>query len=338
MQAIGGVLAMCQLAVALRLNQAPFHLPSNAPERLYLNISEFFVTKSCKDLGAAPMCQAQPGMGNFSAHAVISTWRDDLTWLNEMPWNDGMTVFVHDRSKKRSHVLKTEVSKDAARAEESEVAVKALNPKRNVPVDFEDIPNKGGEASAYLSWIIRKYKKLPDVVFFLKGHRCAQNAPFDMSVALPSIRQCFRREEGYLNLNSYAGHAGATCMPSVAILNRTKPETKNLHRIWTYFFMEEYGGPMPTRMCWDDYAQFAVTRERILSHPVSFYKKLFKAVVNGNTTMEFFWRPLFVPAATSWEPLPEKETDYQFTGEELRENHRHVDMLHQKVQYRGFAQ
>jgi len=268
---------------------------------------------------------------NYSAHAVFSVYQEDLRWLLSMDWKDNISVYVHDRSVKRSHKSPTDYADTLLLAEEAEAEVKAFTSLSENPIHFEDIPNKGDEAAAILAFIIQKYNKLPEVTFFLQGHQCADHANFDMALALPSIRKCFKPEQGYLDLNTYSKTPNTKCKLTDAIMDRP---IKSFHiekfgDLWREVFQQELG-PMPVKFCWDAYGQFAVSRDRIRKHPVEFYRKLFKAVIKGNTTMEFFWRALFVPSALSWEPVV-KHKRYEFTEEELAERERYVDPKGQKV-------
>jgi len=320
------LLALSRLTAALKAQQYPVKAHDSP---LYLAYGAKATTNEniCRQSYTPMMCSVQHGMGNFSAHLVISTYREDLSWLNEMPWWDNVTVWVHDRHAKRSHGAHTHDNQPVA--EESEYIVNMVNRVRSSPVIFDYVPNKGDEASAYLAWIIKKYFKLPDVAFFLHAHRCSHHADFDMAVALPSVRKCFRPEWGYFDINSYresdiknyaAGARGASTKCEWTDNIIAKPITglhlEHFRTIWTELFMEEFG-PMPTRICWDPFSQFVVTREQILKHPVEFYKKLFKGVVSGLTNMEFFWRMAFVPESMSWErkPTTEDPQEYVFTEE-----------------------
>lgn len=264
----------------------------------------------CESHRTPPMCTNIRDQG-FSAALVVSTFKEDLVWLNSLDWNGNITVYIHDRSKARSHDSKDSFSDDVELAEYSELEVRSRNELRRNPVVFETIPNKGDEASAYLSYIVTKYFKLPDVVFFVQGHRCAAHAKFDMVRALPSMRACFPLEKGYLDLNTYDGRKsseGPHCKPSEQIIKHPMMgyQIKDFKGIWTKLFSEEYG-KLPDVLCWDGYAQFGVKKELILRHPVSFYKRLFKGVVNGTTTMEFFWKMLFLPSAAREKDHSEEE-------------------------------
>mmetsp|Transcript_69536 Transcript_69536/g.214945 ORF Transcript_69536/g.214945 Transcript_69536/m.214945 type:complete len:346 (-) Transcript_69536:55-1092(-) len=255
----------------------------------------------CKGLPHKQMCNSTKDPG-FSAGLVVASYLEDLAWLNELEWDGNISVYVHDRSADRSHGSKSRVYDSLLVAEESEKEVMAKNENRTTPVVFQTIPNKGDEATAYLSYIIQKYYKLPDVVFFVQGHRCADHAKFDMARVLPNIRRCFDIEKGYLDVNRYDGRIhldeGPHCKSRESLIKNPIMGYKidDLQGIWDTLFLEEFG-TMPDQLCWDGYAQFAVKKELILRHPLGFYKKLFKGVVNKTTTMEFFWRMTFQPSA-----------------------------------------
>mmetsp|Transcript_87747 Transcript_87747/g.248609 ORF Transcript_87747/g.248609 Transcript_87747/m.248609 type:complete len:362 (+) Transcript_87747:64-1149(+) len=252
----------------------------------------------CANKHTPMMCNDQPATGNYTAHLVVSTYREDLAWLNEIWAFDGnVTVMAHDRAQKRSHNSKDETADSLNVAEDSEAEVKALNPMRKDPVVFQEIPNAGDEGGAYLAWIIKKYYRLPDVTFFVQGHRCSDHAKFDMGLALPNIRKCWNPAEGYLDLNTYGKRVKNTVCKDTKDLfahGVTGFHIEKLMQLWKLYFQEEVGPPT-VRMCYDAFAQFAVTRDRIKKYTLGFYKELFYATVHGNTTMEFFWRLMFAP-------------------------------------------
>lgn len=320
--------ALAPAAMALKVH------PSDLALALNEKSAAGWKGNGCRMYYTPKYCTETPDMGKFSAALVVSTWKEDLTWLNHMPWSDNMTVMIHDRASTRSHNSVMTIQDNLIIAEESDVKVKALNARRTNPIKFVDIKNKGDEAGAYLQWIIEHYDSLPDATFFIQGHRCADHAKFDMAQALPNLRACFKPDQGYLDLNAYPTKGYTRCTDVPAILERPIMGFKIEHfaDIWIKLFHKNFG-PMPTRMCYDGYAQFAVSRDTIRKHPLSFYKKLHKGVVDGLTTMEFFWRGLFVPGAMSWEELPKRDRsgkiivpEYQFSEEELRERARSIDM------------
>mmetsp|Transcript_126004 Transcript_126004/g.368151 ORF Transcript_126004/g.368151 Transcript_126004/m.368151 type:complete len:328 (+) Transcript_126004:74-1057(+) len=298
-------------AVAVRIAEKPARAGArfplfSGPAKVNLDHRQ----NMCRHKRTPEMCQNGKEQG-YTAGLVISSYKEDLAWLNNMSWDGTISVFIHDRSAARSHNKDQGVMDNFAVAEQSEKEVRDKNSERHYPVTFETIPNKGDEATAYLAYIIQKYFKLPDVVFFVQGHRCAKHAEFDMARALPSVRRCFDRTKGYLDLNTYDGRIsddGPHCMDSAKLVQHplTGYQIDDLQGIWDELFKEEYGH-MPDRMCWDGYAQFAVKKELILRHPLSFYKKLFKGVTHGLTTMEFFWKLTFLPSALSMKDHTEEK-------------------------------
>lgn len=318
--------ALCPLAAAvvrypvrpplrpLRKSKFPFITDADAlladKERRTAAEARPPVENYCKHKYSPKMCEWDPSMGRHTAAAVISTWQEDIHWLNELPWSDGLTVLVHDRGNMtRSHGSKMSMYDNWELAVESEAKVKALNSRRSRPINFQVIPNRGDEELAYLDWIVEHYDRLPDVVFFLHGHRCAEHANFDMSVALPSIRECFQPAQGYMDINTYRTGGKKQCrgmkgiMESEYTKDLTGFEMKNFAKVWADLFEKEIG-PRPNLICWDTAAQFAVSRDAIRRHPLEFYKKLAEAVGNRVTTMEFFWRMVFDKDAISYAELP----------------------------------
>lgn len=287
----------------------------------------------CRNMDTPKMCE-EPVRSNRSAHAVLSAWMEDLNWLNVMHWSDHLTVMLHDRSGTRSHNSRMQLMDNLDLSEDSEVLVKAKNARRSRPIKFKDIPNEGDEAAAYLQWIIENYDNLPDVGFFIQAHRCGDHAKFDMALALPNFRQCFRPEEGYRDLNTYKEEKHGVKCKSVKDLIDHPPTGLHIEKfedIWIEYFYREFG-PMPEMICWDQNAQFAVSKAAILSHPKKFYETLHEGATSGKTTVEFFWRTIFRPDAASWDEQPRKDRNghlikkpYQFTEEEMRENLRWVD-------------
>uniref|UniRef100_A0A7S1M8B5 Protein xylosyltransferase n=1 Tax=Alexandrium catenella TaxID=2925 RepID=A0A7S1M8B5_ALECA len=326
--------ALCPAALALR-SKAEVD-PADLALALEARANTKPQENQCRNMHTPKMCKASSGMGNHSATVVISTYREDIHWLNEMPWSDTINVLVHDRAGKRSHESKMTLQDNLILAEESEVKVKALNPRRRNPIKFIDVPNKGDEAGAYLWWIIQNYESLPDVSFFIQGHRCADHADFDMATALPNVRQCFHPKQGYLDLNAYrtVKQGGNTkCKWTKMLLDYPIMgfHIEKLGDIWTELFHKELG-PLPNKICWDAFAQFAVSKAAIRKHPLSFYKKLHKGTVAGVTTMEFFWRAVFEPSAVSMEEPPKYDRlghlvmkPHELTPEEVLEQQRHVD-------------
>lgn len=331
------VLALCPAAAAVRLAKMQPLYPKDYTWAMEEKGKAHFSENQCRNMPTPQMCKPKPGQGQYTAAAVVSTFQEDLHWLNEMPWSDQLTVLVHNRSSRRTHESKMQWQDSLILAEESEAKVKALNFRRTSPVQFVDLPNQGDEAAAYLTWIIEHYSKLPDVTFFLQGHRCADHASFDMSVALPNIRQCFSPQQGYLDLNTYKSGSQTRCRGTREIVMQPIMgfHLEKFSSIWTQLFEKEFG-KMPNKICWDSYAQFAVSRDLILRHPLEFYQKLHEGVTTGVTNMEFFWRAVFVPGALSNEPLPKKDRmgktikkPYEFSPEELIERTRVIDLAGQ---------
>lgn len=235
-------------------------------------------------------------LASSDVEIVVNTMLENLDWLQR---NDAPTyVYVHNRTTQPSHCYTPDIGYDDAEtcglpdsqviasAQESQRSLEASNPDRKYPIEFMDIPNVGDEASAYLNHIIRRYHNLPKALVFLHGHDSHWHAPGSMSDKLQYT--CFDPNMGLKNLNvksclciSDTEDGGFPWLPDYVF-----------HKNWDLF--QDVIGDRPSRICWDCCAQFAVSREAILKHPISFYEKLLKRVLNGMTTMEYEWRMLFV--------------------------------------------
>mmetsp|Transcript_99452 Transcript_99452/g.190994 ORF Transcript_99452/g.190994 Transcript_99452/m.190994 type:complete len:445 (-) Transcript_99452:100-1434(-) len=257
---------------------------------------------------------------------VVSTYDEDLGWLSAV--TDPITVYVHNRSRNgmRTHTVgwavlvssgqdgsgnssKPDVEKLAraealpkrpvnnpsgheeiqiklARAEASQKELKRKNKARPHPIKFIDIPNIGDEALPFLTHIVKHFDNLSLTTLFLHGHRCSWHSFFDMEDQIQKIRKCMP-SAGYINLNS---EWRAFCYPT----DSAHPRVWMLRHLWPTLFVDEFGA-LPENWCMDCCAQFAVSRDVLHSHDKAFYQRLLAAVTHGETTMEYFWRMLFVP-------------------------------------------
>mmetsp|Transcript_28078 Transcript_28078/g.65614 ORF Transcript_28078/g.65614 Transcript_28078/m.65614 type:complete len:294 (+) Transcript_28078:61-942(+) len=241
----------------------------------------------CK--GALPVCAKQQERAP-TAEVIVSTFEEDLSWLADVDIGGNITVYVHDRSEPRTH-YGISPGDNLKAAKQSQVHLISMNPARRVPITFVDIPNVGDEASAYLSHITAHYEHLPEVMFFVHGHRCAKHATADMAGILDNRWRCFRPAAGYETLNDLYNQHVCPDMSSRKWVNEKR--VAKIRAAWELF--EPELGPFPPSFCFDSYGQFVVSRQRVLSHPRDFYLKLLDGVKAGKTTMEWFWRMLFVP-------------------------------------------
>ncbi|OJJ46056.1 hypothetical protein ASPZODRAFT_152288 [Penicilliopsis zonata CBS 506.65] len=131
--------------------------------------------------------------------------------------------------------------------------------------------NKGHEVMVYLSYIIENYDQLPDIIAFMHSHQFAWH---NEEIFETDAAQMLRRlnparviREGYMNLRCvWAPGCPSWMHPGTLKEDRTKQEETMLARSWGEIFPEE---PIPDVLAQPCCAQFAVSRERILSIPRS---------------------------------------------------------------------
>jgi len=257
---------------------------------------------------------------------VVSTYDEDLGWLSAV--TDPITVYVHNRSRNRNRTHKDgwvvlvasgqdgsgdsskpdveklaraealpkrpvnnpsgheEIQIKLARAEASQKELKRKNKARPHPIKFIDIPNIGDEALPFLTHIVKHFDNLSLTTLFLHGHRCSWHSFFDMEDQIQKIRKCMPAA-GYINLNTVAMDCYRTDKTTDGVVS-------TLVHLWPTLFANEFGA-LPKHWCMDCCAQFAVSRDVLHSHDKAFYQRLLAAVTHGETTMEYFWRMLFVP-------------------------------------------
>jgi len=145
--------------------------------------------------------------------------------------------------------------------------------------------NKGHEAMAYLSYIIDNYENLPDIVIFFHAHRKTwHNNVFLDNESAKTILQLDPInviQSGYVNTRcdlkeGCAGHLKFD-VPKKN-LKSIKPEEKFLtSKLWKELHMVD---TVPPSIEQPRYAQFAVSREAILAHPISRYNHYRDWLVN----------------------------------------------------------
>ncbi|KAL3475412.1 hypothetical protein BJX99DRAFT_160575 [Aspergillus californicus] len=129
--------------------------------------------------------------------------------------------------------------------------------------------NKGHEVMVYLSYIIEHYDELPDIIAFMHSHQFAWHNDDLLNGDAAEILQRLRPErvirEGYMNLRCGWGPGCPDWLhPGALEENESKQEEIMLARSWGEIFPDD---PIPDVLAQPCCAQFAVSRERILSIP-----------------------------------------------------------------------
>jgi hypothetical protein len=243
-----------------------------------------------------------------SVEVVVSTWSDNLCWLEQV--DIATTVYVHNRSSttkthcySRSGECFHRPVESLRLAAKSQEELNQSNAHRRHKVRFVDVPNYGDEALAYLTYIVGNYERLPEAVVFIHGHESAWHAPSSMKHVLKNT--CFSKKIGYHNLN----HGKKAESRDFCVSERGSPP---IHRVgakeeieglltqnWINLFKPAFNNTFPRRICSDCCAQFVVSRARLQQHPRSFYEQLLQLVRGHKTTLEREWRMIFVPEDAS---------------------------------------
>jgi len=137
--------------------------------------------------------------------------------------------------------------------------------KYNIPV------NKGNEASVYFKYIIDHYTILPDYVAFVHGHESDWHHPDSMVTKLNAINPSGE----YTNLNANTARTGVVIDENDEITlkhgdppGHWGPMSDWWRQVMKPFFGNRRGLIVNDMCC----AQFIVSRESILRHPLKFYE------------------------------------------------------------------
>ena len=144
------------------------------------------------------------------------------------------------------------------------IYTKSHNSPPSVPVNkMVYTPNKGNEASSYLWYIINNYDSLPESVAFIHGHFLAWHQDTDI---LTAIRKYNGEEYMTLNDKSRRNIFNDNCGTEGNAIGNWN---------WTINGMTEIGMdvPIPKKLEFTQCGQFVVTRNRIRSNSLNFYKR-----------------------------------------------------------------
>ena len=131
--------------------------------------------------------------------------------------------------------------------------------------------NKGHEVMIYLSYIINHYNALPDIVIFMHAHRWTHhNNPslsYDAAEMVRRLNSDYVTREGYVNMRCHWSPGCPEWLHSGNIRESIqKQEEILLSRSWKELFPSD---ALPTALGQACCAQFALSKERILSIPLS---------------------------------------------------------------------
>ncbi|KAL3480432.1 hypothetical protein BJX99DRAFT_254423 [Aspergillus californicus] len=201
-------------------------------------------------------------------------------------------------------------------------AIYTVNPSKDTMADSHRLKtpvNKGHESMAYLTYLIDHYHTLPSTIAFIHPHRAGflmawhVDAPLhDNVAALRSLQLDFVKQAGYVNLrcnwnpgcnqnHRYNRHVTqdvwrdifeGTSTPPV---NSTSSSSISASEPSTPKFLN-----VPTEVAAACCAQFAVSRDQVLSRPREDYIKIRQWILDTDKTdaasgrvMEFLWHVIF---------------------------------------------
>ena len=131
--------------------------------------------------------------------------------------------------------------------------------------------NKGHEVVIYLSYIIENYASLPDISIFMHSHRWTHHnndlLDYDAVSMITRLRNSHVIREGYVNMRcDWDPGCPEWLHPTNLQTSLGKQEEAVLSRCWGELFPFE---PLPNFLAQACCAQFALSKERILSIPLS---------------------------------------------------------------------
>jgi hypothetical protein len=171
---------------------------------------------------------------------VSAHYLEDLDWLEESPYP--VIISTNNPTYKR---------------EPSEVI--------SVDEDLRGVKNVGREAACFLRYIVKYYDHLPEHIAFIHGHEHTHHHHYPGSL-IEAIKAAKIQDFEYIDLNVFV------CKD--ALNHTSKPEWQIWIDLWSHYFEEDFGGPLPHSIdVFNSCAQFIVSKKRILLHPVGTWKK-----------------------------------------------------------------
>lgn len=131
--------------------------------------------------------------------------------------------------------------------------------------------NKGHEVMTYLTYIIDHYANLPDIVIFMHGHRWTRHnneaLDYDAAKMIKRLNSSYVVKQGYVNMRcDWSPGCPEWLHPSNKQETLMKQEEAVLAKCWNELFPLD---PLPPFLAQACCAQFSVSKERILSIPLS---------------------------------------------------------------------
>ncbi|MCJ1461371.1 hypothetical protein MMC28_011753 [Mycoblastus sanguinarius] len=131
--------------------------------------------------------------------------------------------------------------------------------------------NKGHEVMIYLTYIIDHYRNLPDIIIFMHAHRWTHHnnelLDYDASEMIRRLSNEYVTREGFVNMRCHWEPGCPEWLhPDDTTETMEKQEESSLSGCWSELFPSD---PIPAALGQACCSQFALSKERVLSIPLS---------------------------------------------------------------------
>ena len=198
----------------------------------------------------------------MSTSLVIAQYNENLSWIKNI--NKKYVQNIHIYTKNSNNI--------------EEIF------HQDIPVHRVYLPNKGREAHTYLYHIIDQYKSLDDFTFFVQGYPTTLTLEdINKNIANTQYTSNFDTVN-YLWLNPYH---------KIYYWQNQKLQNTGLNFFrWYYKFIDQEPLLYPYHIYWE--ANFGVSKEKILSRNIEYYKNLIDQLsVNNMEATHFMERSWF---------------------------------------------
>lgn len=153
------------------------------------------------------------------------------------------------------------------------------------PIDYFEIPNMGRETETYLRYIIDNYHNLPDVICFTQGNIKDHRKGDPLIIIKNYIQEAFKQGSSDPSSNDINKHPLKGWLVKDwdrmsggkhRFLGRTNMKFKNGNKItwWDDWFTKHIKKDYPKKFAVYLNGIFAVSRQKILNRPKSFYENM----------------------------------------------------------------
>lgn len=262
----------------------------------------------------------------------LSDQYDTSAYITSSIWNYGQETYkgpegavAGDKIIVMASLESQDTSWVAEKLPDWQRAIYIVDPSESSSYELTTPVNKGREAMAYLTYVIDNYDSLPNIIAFLHSHRKGfleawhTDTPLhDNVVAMQSLQLDFVAQNGYVNLrcNTNPGctkgfkrknphvdgevfqeiFGGTSTMPINATTVADEPTSSRQDR--------EKARYIHTGVAAACCAQFAVSRDQVLSRPLDDYVKIRQWVMeterddaHSGRVMEYLWHIIFGKSA-----------------------------------------